>query len=412
MSKPDAQDHPYRWTILFGVWLIYFAFGLCIASMAPLVSEISKTLGIGNSSMGAILGAWQLTYIAAALPLGMLLDKIGVAVGLLLSTFVMAGSMMLRGTAPDGMFLFAAVALFGLGGPLISVGAPKLIALWFGGAGRGMAMGIYMTGPALGGITALSLSNSVLLPATGSWRGVLIFLGFCVLAAGALWWLISRHSEARRRDGKATGLSKAGSLRAFREIAGLRTVQIVLLMSIGIFTLNHGLNNWLPEILRAKGMTAVNAGYWASIPTLVGVAGALIIPRFATPERRIAIMLFLFLAVCVATLLLQLAPGSGLVTGLVLQGIARSSMMTVAILLLMEAPGVPPERAGMAGGMFFTVAEIGGVFGPLSIGTVSAFTGDFEAPLFLFTGVSVLLLVLLGWLWNLQKGLAGSTSNG
>lgn len=408
--RDSATDirHSYRWAALFGVWLIYYSFGLCIASMAPLVSEITGDLDIGNGTMGLILGAWQLTYIAAALPLGALLDRTGVALGLVVSAVVMAGSLFLRGSADSEFMLFAAVCVFGLGGPLISIGAPKLIALWFTGASRGMAMGIYMTGPALGGITAFSLTNSVLLPMTGSWRGVMWFLATCVLAAGAIWWLISRHPEARARDGKVSGLSKAGSLAAFREIAGIRTVQIVLLMSIGIFTLNHGLNNWLPEILRAKGMSPVDAGYWASIPTVVGVIGALTIPRFATPERRIPIMFALYGAVLVATLLLHLAPGGGLITGLMLQGIARSSMMTVAILLLMEAPGVPPERAGMAGGMFFTVAEIGGVTGPLTIGLASDASGGFTLPLILFSGVACTLIAMLLYLRTHQKALGSS----
>lgn len=50
-----------RWLVLAGVWLIYFSFGVTIASMAPLVGPISAELGIGNSTMGAILGAWPLT---------------------------------------------------------------------------------------------------------------------------------------------------------------------------------------------------------------------------------------------------------------------------------------------------------------------------------------------------------------
>ena len=407
MTETDAP-HPYRWAILFGVWLMYFSFGLCIASMAPLVAEISVDLGIGNATMGGILGAWQLTYIAAALPLGALLDKTGVAVGLLLSSAVMALSLAMRAMAGSEVLLFAAVALFGMGGPLVSIGAPKLIALWFKGASRGMAMGVYMTGPALGGIVSFSTANAFLVPMTGSWRGALWVLSAFVLAAGGLWWLISRHAEARRRDASASGMSKAASLEAFRSIVRIRTVQVVLLMSIGIFMFNHGLNNWLPEILRAKGLTAVEAGFWASIPTLVGVAGALTIPRFATPERRIAIMFGLFGAAAVATILMRLDPGAGLVTGLMLQGIARSSMMTVAILLLMEAPGVPPERAGMAGGMFFTVAEIGGVLGPLSVGVVSGVTGGFGAPLWMMTVVMITLLGLLTWLWQHQKGLANT----
>ncbi|MEM7059708.1 MAG: MFS transporter [Pseudomonadota bacterium] len=402
MSVPPDTPHLYRWVVLFGVWLMYFSFGVSIASMAPLVAEITSDLGMSNSAMGRVLGAWQLTYILAALPLGALMDRTGVDVGILIAGCVMALSLSLRGMAGSETMLFIAVAVFGLGGPLMSIGAPKLIALWFEGADRGMAMGIYMTGPALGNIAALSLTNPVLLPATGSWRGVMWALAGFVFVAGLVWWALSRHPEAKVRDGKISGLSKAGSLAAFREIAGLRTVQIVLLMSIGIFMLNHGLGNWLPEILRSKGMTATEAGYWASIPTVVGVFGALTIPRFATPERRVAIMLGLFVAIGVATVLLQLLPGPGLVTGLVLQGIARSSMMTVAILLLMEAPGVPPDRAGMAGGMFFTVAEIGGVLGPASIGVVSDSEGGFPAALWMMSGVVCVLLALLAWLRVLE----------
>ncbi len=409
--KSDDTPHPYRWAVLFGVWLMYASFGLSISSMAPLVAEMSADLGVSRTAMGTVLGAWQLTYIAAALPLGALLDRIGVARGLMISALVMAGSLCLRGLATGELTLFAAVAVFGVGGPLVSIGAPKLIALWFAGASRGMAMGVYMTGPAIGGIAALSSANSLLVPLTGSWRGAMFTLAGLVLLASAAWWAISRHPEARARDGKVGGLSKGDSLRAFLEIAKIRTVQIVLLMSIGIFMFNHGLNNWLPEILRAKGMSPEDAGYWASIPTLVGILGALTIPRFATPSRRVPIMLGLFLLALGASLLLHLMPGTGLVTGLMAQGIARSSMMTVAILLLMEAPGVPPERAGVAGGMFFTVAEIGGVMGPLSIGIVSDASGGFAAPLWMMTGVVVVLLGLLVWL-QIQSGLARRAATG
>ncbi|MEM9139189.1 MAG: MFS transporter [Pseudomonadota bacterium] len=412
MSEAKDPPHPYRWGVLFGVWLMYFSFGLSISSMAPLVAEITADLGLSKSAMGTVLGAWQLIYIAAALPLGALMDRTGVAIGIAFAGCVMAASLALRGVAGSELQLFLAVAVFGLGGPLMSIGAPKLIALWFQGADRGMAMGVYMTGPALGGIASLTLANPVLVPLTGSWRGAMWALAAFIVLATVMWWAISRHSEARARDGKITGLSKAGSLSAFLDIARIRTVQIVLIMAIGIFMLNHGLNNWLPEILRAKGMTATEAGFWSAIPTIVGVIGALTIPRFATPKRRVAIMLALFLSVGLSTVLLHLLPGPGLVTGLMLQGIARSSMMTVAILLLMEAPGVPPERAGMAGGMFFTVAEIGGVLGPASIGVVADGFGGFGASLVMLSGVAVLMLALLAWLRWIEIGHARAAQPG
>ena len=67
-------------------------------------------------------------------------------------------------------------------------------------------------------------------------------------------------------------------------------LQLMLVMSVGIFFFNHGLNNWLPELLRHSGMSAAEAGIWAALPTAVGVAGALLIPRLATPRRRLAIL--------------------------------------------------------------------------------------------------------------------------
>ncbi|HIC24504.1 MAG TPA: hypothetical protein EYO82_01165, partial [Gammaproteobacteria bacterium] len=66
-----------RWLPLAGVWCLYAAFGLNIASLAPLVSVIESDLSIRHAQMGTILGAWQLVYIGAAIPCGILLDRIG-----------------------------------------------------------------------------------------------------------------------------------------------------------------------------------------------------------------------------------------------------------------------------------------------------------------------------------------------
>ena len=38
-------------------------------------------------------------------------------------------------------------------------------------------------------------------------------------------------------------------------------VRLMLIMAVGAFFFNHGLNNWLPEILRRGGMTEAQAGY-------------------------------------------------------------------------------------------------------------------------------------------------------
>lgn len=391
-----------RWLFLFGVWLVYFCFGVTIASMAPLVTPISEDLGIGNAMMGAILGAWPLLYIAAAVPCGVLLDRVGAGAGLVLAALIMSASAFARSFAVEPWQLMAAVGLFGIGGPLISIGAPKLIALLFEGRARGTAMGIYMTGPYLGGILALSLTNSVVLPAVGDWRGAMAAYGVMVLLGGLVWLAILALPRARPIR-EAAGAGRKFDLAAFLEIARAREVQLILVMAIGVFFINHGFNNWLPELLMERGLSPTEAGYLASIPSLIGIIGVLIIPRLATPEWRIRVMGLLFLSTALASLLLHAAPGTVLLTGLVLQGVARSSMMTVAILLLMEARSVPSDRIGVAGGLFFTIAEIGGVFGPLAIGIAADISGGFTVPLFLMTGVAAFLFATLIALAGVQR---------
>jgi cyanate permease len=174
-------------------------------------------------------------------------------------------------------------------------------------------------------------------------------------------------------------------------------------MAIGIFFFNHGINNWLPEILRSGGMSAASAGYWASLPTAIGIVGALIIPRLALPERRIPILFGLFLCAGAATLLIQNPAGPLLAVGLMVQGIARSSMMTIAVLLLMETRGLAAQSRGLAGGLFFSAAEIGGVLGPLTVGFLSDAIGGFAAPLYLMTGVCLALVLLLARLRRLER---------
>jgi cyanate permease len=47
----------YRWIILALAWLVYFAFGLILSSIPPLVNIIAQDLALTYSEMGVILGS-------------------------------------------------------------------------------------------------------------------------------------------------------------------------------------------------------------------------------------------------------------------------------------------------------------------------------------------------------------------
>ena len=379
-----------RWLLLFGVWLLYGSFGLIAASLAPIATLVINDLNMTHSEMGLAMGAWQLAYIAAAVPAGMLLDKIGTRPALALGGLLVGLSALARGYAIDAQSLVLAVMLFGLGGPIVSAGAPKVVVANFEGSSRGLAMGIYMTGPAIGSIISLTLTNSVLLPLLEhSWRNVLMLWGGVAMAASVVWYILATPHLG---DEEQTGAG-GSQLRVIGNLLARPTVLIILGMSVCVFLFNHGLNNWLPEILKSHGMSAVNAGYWAAIPTLIGITGSLIIPRLATPERRFHILIALALASLVASLMLRSSTDDILTVGLLLQGVAKSSLMTVLILTLVELPEIGERYAGVASGIFFSAAEVGGVLGPLLLGILYTPGAGFSTGLWLLTGVAFIMAI-------------------
>ena len=98
------------------------------------------------------------------------------------------------------------------------------------------------------------------------------------------------------------------------------------------------------------------------------------------------------IAACIASLLLRFSEPASLLAGLLLQGVARSSLMTVLILTLVELPEIGERHAGVASGLFFSAAELGGVLGPLSLGLLYSPGSGFSAGLTLLTVISLTIV--------------------
>ena len=142
----DPSQSSYRWVMLALLALLYASFGLVTRSMAPLVTPILKDLRISYSEMGLILGSWQLTFVGGSIVAGMLIDRWGIRKSLFFGVLTVALSAALRSLPRDFTGMFLAVMLLGAGAPMISIGCPKTISIWFKGKSRGRAVGIYLCG--------------------------------------------------------------------------------------------------------------------------------------------------------------------------------------------------------------------------------------------------------------------------
>ncbi|MHA2235516.1 MAG: MFS transporter, partial [Candidatus Thorarchaeota archaeon] len=266
VEHPSAPSR-YRWVILALAWLVYFAFGLVLASIPPLVNVIAADLGLTYSEMGIILGGVILMYVPLAIPAGVGIDRFGQKKAIALGLLVVSVSAILRSFVFSFETLFLVVFLFGFGGPTISVGLAKVVASFFEGRERGIASGIYMTGVVVGSGLSLALTNSFFLPMVGTWRNVFSFYGIIGLFIALAWILLAREStsESMQRD---VMLPMKKMLRA---LLSHKSVWIVAIIGSSSFLVFYGFGNWLPTLLEEIGMDPVTAGIWASIPTWLGL---------------------------------------------------------------------------------------------------------------------------------------------
>tara|TARA_Y100001960_G_scaffold123625_1_gene131829 strand:- start:866 stop:2005 length:1140 start_codon:yes stop_codon:yes gene_type:complete len=365
-----------------------------VASLAPLVKVIESDLFIEHTLMGTILGAWPLVYIASSLPCGALLDKHGAGKMLFYSAILIALAIFLRGFSYTYLDLLFTMILFGLAAPLISTGAPKVVSIWFTGKERGLGTGVYFTGNALGGITALSLTNSFFLPIVeGNWRYIFFIYSSLIIFVAFLWLLITRKPLFRKIE-KGIQFGKNYSYgKVVKDLISQRLVRLVLIMGLLILFFNLGLLQWLPTILIENGMTPSEAGYWSSIPAVIGLLSAPFINRMATPQYRFNILYGLFLGAALATIMIYLNHPFTLLLGLVMQGICRGAMNGITILILMDNEDDKGKNVGAATGLYWSVGEVGGALGPATVGTIAGLTGSFDSALFMMTGVALLLII-------------------
>jgi len=372
--KQDAFQSRYRWIMLFLLWLLYIAFGLVARSITPLITPILNDLRMSYSQMGFILGSWQLTYILAALVAGAILDRWGVRKSIFAGAILIGLSASIRYFATGFLTMLFAIALFGVGGTMISIGGPKTISEWFSGRSRGIAVGIYTTGPWIGGLMALALTNSFVMPLVGgSWRLTFVCYGMLTSVIALLWLFLARESASK------PATVGASIIEVFKNLIAVRNVQILLIMALFAFAINHGFSSWLPKIFEENGMSASQAGYAASIPIATGIPALLFIPSLI-PPRFIGRMIAIFALMTTINLVLVVKiSGIPLCIGLMVLGFVSSPFMPLMLLILMENPRVETEYMGAAGGMFFCVAEIGGFAGPSLMGVLVDLTGTFMA---------------------------------
>jgi MFS family permease len=149
-----------RWWILFLVHLSVLAFALNLQMVPPLLPRLISEIGLTHTQVGVLMGLFTLPGIFLAIPGGKVSDAIGPrSVALWSLALLTVGALLMVPLHP--WFLYLGRLCSGIGGAVLVVVAPQIIARTFHGRELGMAMGIFNTAVPIGTIAAFNLLGFV-----------------------------------------------------------------------------------------------------------------------------------------------------------------------------------------------------------------------------------------------------------
>ncbi len=344
---------------------------------APLLPVFIPRLGLSLAAAGGIAAAMQIAGSIAQLVFGPLADRWRPRMLAVLGPILAVGVTSFAGLATTPLMLGTILVVGCLGSAAFHPTAAAIVNR-IGGARRGTAMSLHVTGGALGNAIAPMLFAPYV-AAFGITRTPWLALPGLAL----LYLILRRVPDVRLSHGHApTGF---GALRPYAMPLSLLWAAVVLRTVVAI-----GYSTFLPVLMTSRGLSMSEAGFavgaYLVAGSLGGLAGGPLADRFG-PRRIIAWTLALSVPLLLAAVVVPGVPGLLLLTA---GGFFLGSTLPVNI---SYAHAIAPVATGTVSSLMLGVAwGIGGLAVPL-VGRIGDTVGLQQALIML--GVLPALAALL-----------------
>ena len=243
-------------------------FSLIFTAYAAVIPLVQPEWGMSSGETGLVQSAWHAGYLISLFGAGLLVDRIGARDTYLAAGFAACASALLFALFAND---FVSALVFHFVAGLCSGGSYTpglaLIALRYGTATRGWAMGSFLAAASLGYAICL-LGSGLMVPAWG-WRAALLFSAAATVAGAVLGWTALR----------ATPNVAAGPIRPQSWMAATRTLwrNEPAKLVVGAYTLHAwellGLWAWLPAFLVVAAQAQGDAGSSGMLMAGITLAG-------------------------------------------------------------------------------------------------------------------------------------------
>jgi MFS family permease len=324
---------------VFGYYIAYLFRTINAVMAAPLATE----LGLGADDLGLLTSVYFLTFAAAQIPIGILLDRYGPRrVQSALLVIAAVGSALFA-VSDHFWMLLVGRALIGLGVASAMTGGLKALVLWFPGDRVPLLNGLMVMLGALGAVTA-TLPADLLLDWIG-WRELFGLLAGLTAASAVMIYLIVPEATPVASGVVSAGLRKVYADPRFWRVAPLSA------SCIGTAWALQGLwaAQWFKDVegLDRAGLVIHLFAMAVSLSLgaiLLGLAGDRLRRRGVGPEVLLGLVAAVFIATQFA-LILRL-PVPSYLQWAVVAAVGAATVLSFAIL----AEYFPKQLAGRANG--------------------------------------------------------------
>lgn len=404
-----------RWAIGFLLFFAVLINYIDRSSMSIAEHDMRMEFGLTEGQIGIILGSFGWSYALMQIPMGMLLDKIGIKWVMRAATFLWAVSCFLTAMISGMGLLLIARLILGLAEAPIFPGAMKTTSYWFPRSERGMATVIFDSGQRLSNVIGFPLVGAAV--AFFGWRGAFITIGVLSLVYFIVFFVFYRDPKEMNRRGRLgdaelnhildggaqhedaptpNPLANLGYILRQRKVWG---------MSLGLGCAGYVqwmLLTWLPGFLQSQmHMDVAKSGLFTAVPWLFAVVVQYLLPGYlldrlvrngksSTAVRRV----FIIGGMLLATTIVGTAFTTDLVWSLIWITLGITGItITFSVTNSLPALIAPEGAVGATGAVMNTVNNLIGTTAPIVTGFIVQFTGSF-AWAFIVAGAMLVIGII------------------
>ncbi len=371
--KEFAHLSRRRWTVLaflVSITVINFIDRQTLSVLAPKIREV---LHLSHEAYGRIVAAFQFGMMSGEFPMGWVMDRWGVRLGLGLAVLWWSIATGLHGFTRSGLNLGFLRFWMGTGECANFSGGVKTVNEWFPRTERAFAIGIFNSGTMIGSIIAPPLvvflahrygyQYAFLLPAV---------LGICWVP---LWWRFHRP-VSNSRASSSQPRRQVSVVQSSRELLLYPQTWSVMVCRFLVGPVLQFYWYWTPDYLyTVRRLSLHDIGVFSWIPFLMGDLGsisggwaaALLLKRNFSVKRARQITMYFGAILCLASFAVFFVPTVSqalAIIGIVLFGHTFLSANMFAAVTDM----FPDESVGRATGLHGICGGLSGLLFPLLTG--------------------------------------------